>query len=50
MSGSGSGSIYERMSHRRLKALLKDPAVKRNPQRMAAIQRELAFRRPKGAC
>jgi hypothetical protein len=48
VSGSGSGGPFERASRRRLKRLLRDPEVKRDPTRLAAVQRELSHRQRQG--
>lgn len=48
MSGSNSGGPYECDSKKRLKQLLRDPKVKRDPQRLVEVQRELAFRKQLG--
>lgn len=44
MSGSNSGSPYEETSTKRLQDLLRDPTVKRDPQKYNAICEELRVR------
>jgi endonuclease YncB( thermonuclease family) len=48
VSGSGSGGPYERASSKRLKQLLRDRDVKRDPNKLRSVQREVAHRREQG--